>query len=201
MNNQDKNNKTYVWYLGYGSNLSEQRFLCYIKGGKSLYGKKSNKSCGDKTPPVGDKPYKIPYRLYFALPDGLEGTKNWGPGGVAFIKTRKVKKKENWTYCRMWKITKEQYEHVRDEEGRTWYDKEILIKKEAGIPIYTITSKKNLRNILPASNTYLKTIALGFKEIHKLTSKKITEYLRLKEGIKGKLTREELSVILRDISS
>lgn len=26
--------KTYVWYASYGSNLLEERFMCYVKGGK-----------------------------------------------------------------------------------------------------------------------------------------------------------------------
>ena len=31
--NQKENDEELVWYLSYGSNLLEERFLCYIEGG------------------------------------------------------------------------------------------------------------------------------------------------------------------------
>ncbi len=64
----------YVWYVGYGSNLSEQRFLCYIQGGTPPFGKDSNRGCQDQTRPKAEKPIKIHYPLYFALPEGKTET-------------------------------------------------------------------------------------------------------------------------------
>lgn len=190
--NMINNKNSYIWYVGYGSNLSKQRFLCYIKGGKPTYGQKTDKGCSDKTVLTKDQPYKIPYRLYFALADDLKKTDNWGLGGVAFISTDKEENSENWTLGRMWKITRKQYEEVRNQEGRTWYNEEIHLGEEDGIPIYAITSKNKLSNILPPSDAYLKTIALGLKETCNLTTEEITEYLITKEGVKGKLTKDEL---------
>jgi len=63
-------NQEYIWYVGYGSNLSKQRFLCYILGGTSKYGKRSNHGCTNKALPLEDRSIKIPYGLYFALPEG-----------------------------------------------------------------------------------------------------------------------------------
>jgi len=44
-------NQEYVWYVGYGSNLNKQRFLCYILGGTPKYGCKPNEGCINKTLP------------------------------------------------------------------------------------------------------------------------------------------------------
>jgi len=133
------NTQFYVWYSGYGSNLSKQRFLCYIMGGKPTYGKKCNKGCDDKALPIEDKPCKIPYGLYFALPDKEEKTDMWGRGGVAFLDPTKECCRNNWALGRMWKIRKGQYEEVKCQEGRNQYNCEIRLGEEDGVPIYTIT--------------------------------------------------------------
>lgn len=189
--------KSYVWYVGYGSNLSEQRFLCYIKGGIPHYGNRKNEGCSDKNPPIENKRIEIHYELYFALPDKLEITQNWGPGGVAFVNPDEGEKSK--TFCRMWKITKEQYEEVRTQEGRAWYDKEIKIGEEGGVPIYTMTSKKIQTNLLSPSDAYIKTIALGLRETYKLDNEGIAHYLIDKKGIKANLREGELLRILASL--
>jgi hypothetical protein len=181
---------SYVWYVGYGSNLSEQRFLCYIQGCTPIFGKKQNSGCKDKTLPKGNKPITIHYPLYFALPGRNKETTNWGPGGVAFISTCKDEKTK--TLCRMWKIKREQYEEVKTQEGPSWYDYEIPLGDEDGIPVYTITNKNNLNNILQPSEAYLKTIALGLKETYKFDNEEVANYLIEKIGIKGKLAKNEI---------
>lgn len=127
----------HIWYLGYGSNLHEQRFLCYIKGGTPTFGKTNHCGCTDKTLPAENKAMIINYPLYFALSDKSTKTSNWGPGGVAFISPKKDRRVK--TLCRMWKITRNQYDEVKRQEG-PWYGKEILLGDEGGIPIYTITN-------------------------------------------------------------
>ncbi len=107
----------YVWYVGYGSNLNEQRFLCYIQGGTPRFGRRSDIGCTDKTLPKDNRPITIHYPLYFALPVDITKTENWDVGGVAFISP--YKDTNTKTFCRMWKITKEQYEEVRVQEGRS----------------------------------------------------------------------------------
>ena len=123
-----------VWYAGYGSNLHEQRFLCYLKGGTPRFGTRLANGCTDKTLPTENKPIMIPHQLYFALPGKNRGTPNWGIGGVAFIEPNENEAAK--TFCRMWKLTKEQYEEVKDQEGRSWYGKEIRLGDDCGIPIY-----------------------------------------------------------------
>lgn len=186
---------SYVWYAGYGSNLSQQRFLCYIKGGKPLFGMKENKGCSDKSLPIDNKPFIIPYSLYFALPNGRTQTENWSKGGVAFVSPGQDNAK---TLCRMWKITGEQYEEVKEQEGASWYDKPIDLGEDNGIPIYTITNKALLSNILLPSGNYLKTIALGLKETYGYNDNAIADYLIKKKGIRGLLTKDRILQIVRD---
>ncbi len=69
----------YVWYAGYGSNLCEERFLCYIKGGKFRWGGRKSSGCDDKTLPEEKGRITIPFPLYFA-----ERSRGWQGGGVAF---------------------------------------------------------------------------------------------------------------------
>jgi hypothetical protein len=178
----------YIWYVGYGSNLHEQRFLCYINGGTPRFGKKFTKSFQDNTLLIENKPITIDYPLYFALPDNVWGTRNWGEGGVAFIDPQKDKNSK--TLCRMWKITKEQYEKVRDQEGRSWYDKEIPLGEDGGLPVYTITNIVILNHIVCPSDDYIKTIALGLKETYNFKDDEIVNYLMEKKGIRGSLQKD-----------
>ena len=184
----------YIWYVGYGSNLSEQRFVCYIKGGTPHFGKRKNNACKkDTTLPVENKMIIIPYTLYFALPNNCKETRNWGCGGVAFI--GHYEDKEVKTFCRMWKITIEQYKHIRNEEG-PWYGKEIPLGENSGVPIYTITNESVLSNTICPADTYLKTIALGLKETYKFNEQEIADYLIDKEGIKDCLKKDNLMKII-----
>ncbi len=135
----------------------------------------------------------INYSLYFALPDKSTKTSNWGLGGVAFINPKKDRRVK--TLCRMWKITRKQYDEVKRQEGN-WYGKEILLGDEGGIPIYTITSDPVLTNINKPSDTYIKTIALGLKETYNFTDKKVVRYLIGKRGIKNSMRKGNMLEIV-----
>lgn len=187
----------YVWYVGYGSNLHEQRFLCYIKGGTPRFGKNCNKGCTDKTPPAEKKAIIINYPLYFALPDKNTETSNWGAGGVAFIDPQEDTKLK--TFCRMWKITEGQYDEVKAQEGDSWYGKEMQLGEEDEIPIYTITNDVVLTNIRCPSDAYIKTIALGLRETYGFTDKAIVDYLLGKTGIEGILKEDEVLNMLTSL--
>ena len=185
-----------VWYLGYGSNLHEQRFLCYITGGTPRFGSRENKGCTEKALPTENKSMIIPYKLYFALPGSNTNTKNWGTGGVAFIDPNQ--KEDMKTLGRIWKLTKQQYQEVRSQEGGSWYNKEILLGHDCGVPIYTITNSAVLPNVLCPSDAYIKTIILGLRETFELSDKEIAQYLMYKDGIKGTL---QANAILNIIAS
>jgi hypothetical protein len=188
---------TYVWYAGYGSNLNRQRFLCYIEGGTPLFGTQPNSGCTDKILPLDNRFILIPYRLYFAWPNDMPDSKNWGKGGVAFLDPQKAIEENEFSFVRIWKITSEQYEEIRDQEGKVLYDKEINIGELDGISIKTMTHSTML-DIQKPSATYLKTIMFGIQESGLNITDSIN-YLKTKEGIAGHISDEELPDILNNI--
>ena len=153
-----KNTKQLVWYVGYGSNLSRERFECYIKGGISKYSTRKSpyKEMSDPTPPVNSCGYRVPYKIYYAMK-----RPNWGNGGVAFLDDLKP----GDTLGRMWLIKKKQYDELLRLEGLTWYDKGILLGEKEGIPIYTITHSIRYTPDVAPSEGYLRTIEEGLADI------------------------------------
>jgi hypothetical protein len=92
----------------------------------------------------------------------------------------------------MWKVTKTQYEEIRNQEGRGWYDKEIFLGMEEEIPIYTVTNSKDLNNILSPSLPYLKTVIEGLRESYNMTLEEIADYLIAQDGVKGIFQKRNL---------
>ena len=177
--------------IGYGSNLCRERFLHYIERDKFQLGGKSCTGCNDKTFLDESKPIKISHGLFFA-----NSARWWGNGGVSFISLNHTLNENNYTYGRMWKITREQFSDVWDQEGRGWYDKELPLGQDNdGTPIVTITSSNKLEFNIPSDN-YLKTMIVGLKETYQLSNETILQYLIEKPGIKNNLTREKLLEII-----
>src|SRR5665647_253479 len=112
-NLQDK-----VWYACYGSNILEERFLCYIQGGKPLGAKTTYKGCTDKTLPADNEDFYICSELYFS-----KNSANWDNGGVAFIRTTFEPKAS--TLGRIYLITKGQLIDIARQETNT--DGELIL--------------------------------------------------------------------------
>ena len=154
--------KNHVWYCSYGSNLLIERFRLYIEGGTASFITKEFRGCTDKSMPVRDEGFSIPHELYFS-----KKARQWENRGVAFIEA--TPKKEAKTFCRIYKITREQFiEIVQQENGQEpdvlklsidfdkltdqksilltdyenegWYPKLLLIGFKDQIPVLTFTS-------------------------------------------------------------
>lgn len=69
-----------VYYVAYGSNLLETRFLAYVRGGQAPGNGRLHAGCRDSAVPDHSVPAALPYRLRFARHGG-----NWGGGGVCFL--------------------------------------------------------------------------------------------------------------------
>ena len=69
---------TQVWYVSYGSNMSAERFGCYLGGGCPPGGTRPNPGARDATPPARSVAVDLPGTTYFA-----GDSTQWG-GGVAF---------------------------------------------------------------------------------------------------------------------
>jgi hypothetical protein len=67
-----------VWYVSYGSNMSESRLSAYLQGGVPPGGNRANPGAHDSSPPRRSVPVDLPGALYFA------GDSPQWHGGVAF---------------------------------------------------------------------------------------------------------------------
>ncbi|GAQ82531.1 histone deacetylase complex catalytic component HDA1 [Klebsormidium nitens] len=103
--------RTYVWYASYGSNLLEERFMCYVKGGKTESMAMSLAPCSDPTPPTAIDAFVVPHRLFFAH----EKSVTWGAGGVSFITSKETP--DSKTIIRAYRVTLQQFNEVARKEN------------------------------------------------------------------------------------
>lgn len=208
-NLQDK-----IWYACYGSNILEERFNCYIKGGQPKGAQTKYEGCTDKTLPTDNEDFYICSELYFA-----KESSNWDNGGVAFIRT--LFEPQASTMGRIFLITKGQLVDIARQETKTkaeltidfdkavaygsyifkrpsWYGNLLYLGQQSEYPIFTLTNQDDLQPITKPSKSYLRTIWQGIKEAHKFDDKAIFEYLKSKRGIKENYKDEELLRIIID---
>lgn len=171
------NKKDYVWYVGYGSNMLEERFMHYIKGGKFRNNGRNHKPCSDQTPPRAKMPYEIPYNMYYGNSSG-----SWDNGGVSFLDITTPGKAYGVAYL----ISREQFNHLYKEEngGRIprpdspWYNTIISLGQWDGIDVLTITNNRVIDKN-PPSDRYLEVLAEALKECYTyLNDKEIWDYLK-----------------------
>lgn len=204
MNLQD--NKKYIWYASYGSNLSLERFMTYINGGKPKNSSKIEKGCKDKTPPAESRPHKIKHALYFA-----RISKKWNNGGSCILS---VKYDENKTTLgRKFLITEDQFLDIVSQNNgveQTSINFDEVIKlgsksindslsgnilhlgNEDGFPIFTFTSHFDETEFRRPDILYLATIGAGIKETFGYTTKQVADYFIELDGVKGNYTIKQL---------
>lgn len=201
-----------IWYASYGSNLSQERFLCYIAGGQPKGTTRVYSGCSDKRLPTQNKPLLIHRELYFARESAT-----WERGAVAFLKNQ-IDEKQN-TLGRMYLIKVEQFvELVKQEidfEGElpvdlkaieekgslvvkdnAWYGNIIYLGKDDDFPIFTFTFENDRQTPNKPGAAYLKTIISGLRECYDLSSEDIAAYLANKAGIRESYSFDELCRII-----
>ena len=205
-----------IWYAVYGSNLLEERFNCYLQGGKPTGSNKLYYGCRDKTLSKRQHEFKINSELYFA-----KKSTNWENGGVAFIDFNKNNK--SITLSKIYLISKEQFIDVAIQETssnilldldfnktiqesytiykkKSWYGKLVHLGEFDNFPVFTITSEHKFAEINKPSVPYLITIIKGLRELYtEMDSKNIVKYLRDKEGIINYYTVDELNKVVDSI--
>ena len=141
---------TPIWYAAYGSNLSENRFACYIRGGICGQNNRSYRGCSDKTMWTESRVQTMKGRMYFANHSG-----SWGGKGVAFYSPEG----QGTTLMRLYKITYGQLKDVQQQEGcsMNWYGRLVCLGFEDGLPVMTFTSGKQLEQNMP-DDIYLNLI-------------------------------------------
>lgn len=160
----------YLIYAVYGSNLLKERFWVYIKGGE-YYGQKY-KGSSDNTEPESLGWMYVPHRLYFA-----KNSVRWDNKGVAFLSC-KIEQDNNYhAIVRLWKVSEQQFNDIREQEGKTWYNQELELGEKDGLVIKTITG--NWENeINEPSEKYLGVIRKGLRETTGWSDEQIKEYLK-----------------------
>lgn len=123
-----------VWYAGYGSNLSGERFACYIMGGVCKGNGKNYSGCRDKTPWTGVSNLCAEGELYFG-----NRSSSWNGKGVAFFDPNG----SGQTQMRAYRITRGQLADIQKQEGKSanWYGRTVCLGIKDGCPIYTLTSE------------------------------------------------------------
>ena len=187
-----------VWYVCYGSNLLEKRFLCYIKGGimpGSLYGERGAKN---QRLPERIEPCIIHHELFFAY-----NIPKWNGSGVAFIDSNFSD--QACTYAKKYLIEEEQFwDVVRQENGieenvpieidynelkkngsmvifkDKLYGKIVYFGDADEIPMYSFTCFPASEEInkMPLYGPYYEVISDGLKETYNFSDQEIEEYLR-----------------------
>ena len=150
-----------------------ERFRLYIEGGGSDFIDKTFTGCSEKTLPKSEdrRPIKIPYELYFYGKSAA-----WKDNAVAFISEKPQTASQ--TYCRIYRVTKLQFEQIVQQENgldpetenlginyaelerekQTFighpdefqrYGRVIWIGRQNDLPILTFTSKREMEQIPP----------------------------------------------------
>jgi len=213
-----------VWYVSYGSNLLESRFLCYIQGGTPKGAKTSYTGCTNKSSPQASEKCLIRHQVYFA-----KHSETWC-GGVAFIKSNPLPAYEKKTLGRKYLITKDQFiqvirqENAKDADDPSinidfdvaekkcqyligqgnqcqWYGRMINLGVSKGTYMFTFTAKwdDNFAQYTLPSDNYLKTMMKGLKETYRIADSKIVDYLSSIPGVHCKKTRKDLETLIKEV--
>lgn len=215
-----------VWFAAYGSNLMEERFLCYIRGGTPRGATQGMAGCSDPSPPRGNRRTTLPYRLYFA-----GASETWSKGGVAYLDPRKEASRK--THGRLFLITQEQFAEVFAQVnspggrgrpttpsidfaqlgkkgkltvGKGWYDQLISLGEADGHPIITMTSAGVKDPAAAPDHAYLRTLLCGILEMHNdFTAQEFEEKLSpavlakyVEDHSAGTLDYERISSVVAD---
>ena len=183
-----------IWYASYGSNLSGERFACYLAGGRPSGATRTFAGARDKSPPCDAVALKIPHQLYFS-----GRTRVWG-GSPAFIDTKPLN--DGIGLAQAYLITWDQFEDVVAQEngrrstsitiedhdlvpgfsqriGSGRYENLLCTAQLKTMPVVTFTAPWSMNEVTMGSPSaaYLATLIAGLREAHDLSDVEITSYL------------------------
>jgi hypothetical protein len=196
-----------VWYLAYGSNMSADRFTCYLAGGRPPGALRSYEGCRDRTPPGQDVGVHLPGRLRFG---GVSTV--WG-GALAFYD----RTADGTLSARAYQVTFGQFSDVVAQEARqeveadlvatahgVWrapssvYESVTRVGEREGIPILSFTSARPGETAAPSA-PYLRTILQGLAETFGWSPEEAAAYLLQAPGVAPAWSREDLVRLAEDV--
>ena len=201
-----------VWYASYGSNLLEDRFLTYLRGGPVPITGRIQHGARDASDPLDSRPYRIDRPMSF----GGE-SKGWNGGGVAFVDPHEVIADD--TLGRAWLLTEEQLADVWAQEngetvgpdldvaalvdggsldlGRGWYRRLAYLGMLDGLPVATITCE-TLPPLNAAGPAYLEVVGRGLMATWDWSPEAVAEYLATRAGNDGVVDAGEVVQLLSE---
>lgn len=168
----DPNN--FVWYVCYGSNILEERFIKYIN--RTTLKEKWLKS----------EEITIPYNMYYG-----NSFAKWNYGGCAFLDTSK----NGLALGKGYLIHKEQFHEIWQMEG-PFYDLKVdLGKNYDGVTMLTFTNSNKLKENTPTKD-YVEVIAMGMCRLKNCDVKEIKNFLHYDKNDLD-LSKEHIEEILK----
>jgi hypothetical protein len=199
-----------LWYVAYGSNLSLERFRCYLRGGQPPGGARHYPGCRDPSEPRADVGVLVGGGIYFA------GESTVWKGGMAFYDAELP----GQVAARAYLLTPDQFKDVLAQEmrqtppgsaldlslvhhfgrhsyGPGHYETLIRIGTRHGAPMVTFTSDRHDRPLAAPSEAYLSTMAVGLREAHGWSAARIGAYLAAVPGATSSWTADEVTALAR----
>ncbi len=202
-----------VFYAAYGSNLSAERFACYIGGGAARGASRALPGARDRRRPGSWQALRLPGRLYF-----YGHSQTWDGAPAAFEPALSAVQSGPVTLARAWRLTWEQLEDVMAQEngrptcpldvepaalvknfsmlaGPGRYDRLLFVGALEGLPVLTFTAPGSPEAVTPAapSLTYLNHIITGLRQTFDLDDSAIADYLGRAPGATPDLVRAALA--------
>ncbi len=199
-----------VWYAGYGSNLSWERFRCYLRGGRPDGAARILPGARDTSDPTGDEPVLLDGSVSFAWE-----SPTWG-GGIAFFDPEGA----GTSFGRAYRLTVEQFADVASQEmhrdpsgdpldllalaaagslelGPGRYETLHVVGDIDEVPVVTFSSHPSGELTLNAPRpAYLTMMARGLAEAHGLAADAITDYLLARPGCRPEWTRADVAEVV-----
>jgi hypothetical protein len=191
-----------VFYAAYGSNLSADRFACYIAGGTASGASRALPGARDRRLPESWHPLRLPGRVYF-----YGHSRTWGGAPAAFEPAAPRAPKAPAApaarvFARAWRLGWDQLEDVMAQEnarptcaldveqsaltegfsmlvGAGRYDRLVCVGTLEDLPVLTFTPAVPSASVSPAapSLAYLAHIVTGLRETFALGDPAIVHYL------------------------
>jgi hypothetical protein len=179
----DVDDEILVWYAAYGSNLSTERFHCYLRGGRPLGATRDYEPCPAGQDFLDSRPVLLDRRLRFA-----RRSPTWDGGGVAFVEHQPTP--DHRTYARAYLLSVAQLRHVIRQENRLaepippllaatvcgseairlgvpatrFYTHLLPFPSFDGRPVLTLTGGRDPLELNPPSPAYRRTVVKGLRE-------------------------------------
>ena len=195
-----------LWYASYGSNLSRDRFLCYLRGGRPEGAARTYPGARDTTLPSADTAFVLPGNVFVGW-----HSPTWG-GGIAFYDADGPGRALGRAYL----ISEGQFADVAAQEmhrepgsdldlstvlderqhtvGPGRYEALHLVGELEGHPVITFTSPEpaDVPTSAPSS-AYLGMVARGLRETHEHTDDQLVDYLVDCPGVAPEWSRSEVA--------